>query len=615
MTNTSKTNSLSSMATVLTIAGGLLAVLLLPNYFDFYPASLKTLTFFATALLIFAYFLVTVFRRKKLYFNLSPLSLSLVLLAGFVCLSLLVQSPFHAAKSFLSLGGIIIAACTLAFFSTTLIKIIDNRIATNTILGISIFSTFAAVIALIQSFGSVFPPSFVSAIYEPGLNLSLTLIGIAICTAGFFKKNKFKGPQLFALPVFIIGLILTLYLDFQATPITPSFGASLTTAARQLTENSRLNYKTLLFGSQAQDYADVYDHFGQDGDITHLGQFHQAYSAPLTIFTMYGGLALIVWLVLVAQTIWLCFDQNNPYRDLYFILLTTFCVQLFTPIYPLILIIQAIIIAFATNKNKQLLINFNSTTISTDRSEQDAEKHDYVRIISLTASSIMACVLAFVAFCLSQNYQGFLHYKLSIEAYDHQDSQGTLSHAQTALAMAGRIDFINLYNAGLQTELMLDSVDDNQDAAIAHFNQALALAEKAIALEPLHANNYYAYAEILRQGYAYFVDEKDIEAQAAKIISAYTTASLYQSTNPDILLSLGGFYQSVGRFDDALKFYQTALKINPNYAQSNYQLAAFYQEQGNLDQARSAYTNTLQLLEADSDDYAQVQMILDSLGE
>ena len=615
MTNTNKTNSLSSMTTVATIGIGLLGGLLLPNYFNFYPASLKTLAFFSTCLLVFAYFLVTVFRRKKLYFNLSPLSLSLVLLAGFVCLSLLVQSPLHAAKSFLSLGGTIIAACTLAFFASTLIKIIDNRIATNTIIGVCVFSVFASLIALIQSFAAVFPPAFVSAIYEPGLNLSLALVGIAMCTAGFFKKNKFKGPQLVSLPIFIVGLIMALYLDFQATPVSPSFGTSLTTAVRQLTDNSKMNYKTLLFGSQAQDYADVYDHFSQDNDITHLGQFHQGYSAPLTIFTMYGGLALVVWLILVAQTIWLCFDQNNAYRDLYFILLTTFCVQLFTPIYPLILIIQAILIAFATNKNKQMLINFNSTTVSADRSEQDTENHDYVRIISLTASSIMACLLAFVAFCLSQNYQGFLHYKLSTQAYDHKDSQGTLSHAQTALAMAGRLDFINLYNAGLEAELMQSTVEDNPESAIAHYNQALALAQKAIALEPLHANNHYAYAEILRQGYTYFQDEKDIEAQAAKIISAYTTASLYQPTNPDILLSLGGFYQSVGRFDDSLKFYQTALKIDPNYAQSNYQLAAFYQAQGNIDQARSAYNNTLQLIEPDSENYKHVQEILNSLGE
>lgn len=620
MLKKSNSSSISSIVAVATLAIATIGITILPDGFSAYPASWKMLTFFGCALLICAYFLIITFRRKKLYLNLSPLTLPLFLFALSLVFAIMLQHGFHSTKSFLGLGGLLIAASLSAICSSILIKINNSQTAIRVILSLVSVVCACTFISLLNAFTHIIPESTISTFYTPGLNLSLMLIGLATIGANYFKKNKFKTTQLIFAPLFSLGLIAALFLDFQANPVTPTFYSSISASIRQITANNSLNYKTLFFGSKSQIYADIYDQFAQDGDTAHLGHFYQAYSTPLTLISLYGLICVVTWLFLVGRTLWLCFSTDEANRDLYFILLVSYFVQLFTAIHPLILMVQIILIAFATNKNRQILINLSLSTFSSQNNTQKVENRDNFRLFITSFSSIASILLIFLTINLIRNYQGFQAHERSLKAFQDNDPNAYIESAQQAVSFAPDLDTTNLDAAAAYVELMLsqistgDDSDQSNELALGYYEQAIAHAQKAIDVEPTHAANYYTYAQIMQEAYPYLQSESDRATLASRINTAYAQAALYQPTNPTILLGLGDFYNQAGQYDTALEIYQTALKLDPESAQANYQLATLYEQQNELDSARNAYTNTLHLLEEGSDDYLRVQAKIDSLS-
>jgi len=500
-----------------------------------------------------------------------------------------------------------------------LVKLDNSQTAIRATLTISVISALATVLATINNYIHILPENISGIMYTPGLNLSLMFIALAAIGANFFKKSKFKTSHLVCLPIIILGLLSSLYLDIQNADTSPSFIGSISTAARQITSTGHVDTKTLFFGSQAQIYADIYDQYSADTNPAHLGAYNQSNTAVLTIFSLYGGLCALAWLLIVIRTIILCFSSKEANRDLYFVLLVSFFVQLFTAIHPLILMIQVILITFATNKNRQILFNLNMSTFSSQNNTQKVENRDNSRLFITSFSSLASILLIFLTFKLIRNYQGFMLHEQSLASILEDNLDDYLEKAQAAVKVAPDIDAFNRDAAIANVELMLSSIQNDannegaSEQALSYYETATKYAQKAIDIEPTHATNHYVYAQILQEAYHYLSSEADLTTQASKINTAYATAALYQPSNPDILLGLGGFHQSVGQYDAALDIYQSALKINPESAQANYQLATLYEQQNEVEQAKTAYTNTLRLLDAESQDYQDVQAKLQSL--
>jgi protein O-mannosyl-transferase len=59
--------------------------------------------------------------------------------------------------------------------------------------------------------------------------------------------------------------------------------------------------------------------------------------------------------------------------------------------------------------------------------------------------------------------------------------------------------------------------------------------------------------------------------------------------------NLGNIYQSKGQFDMAIEQYQTALRLNPDYAEAHYNLGITYKSKGQLDLAIEQYRTALRL--------------------
>ena len=610
---TSATTSISSGLTVIVLSLSTLVLLFIPTFFTTFPADLKNLTLFLTSLLVFLFFIITLIRRRQLYLNLSPLTGSLTLLAFLLLFSVLTNTFLYPAASLLSFAGLYLSFVVISIFASHLIKINNNQILTTSLIYLATYTSLLSIIIFANSYFHFLSGDLTSALFQPLLAISLIFLGLSAISAQFFKKNKFKKQQLFFLPVLLAGLFFSFYLHLRQPSTTPSFAESLTVLTNQLTHDSRLHWRTILLGSRAADYQDLYSQYHSDNYDPNT--YSQSASTPLTLTSLYGGLVLLAWLFLVIQTTWLCFSPAEKNKHLYFILLTSFIVQLFTPIYPLVLLLQAIIIAFATNKNKKTLFDFNFATILDQKEGQKIQHRDHSFTVRLTLIIVGFVCLIYTTYSLFQVYRAYYHHRLALQAVNTQDSTAFLTHTDTAVKLAPGIDTFQQYATIANLEQMLSLINTDvdltqqEDMVNLYYQQALDHARTAIAIAPLHAANYITLAQTYQAIYPYLqADSLDVPNQ--QILSAYAQALLLQPTNPDYLLALGGFYQSISDLDSALTLYQQALALHPDYLLTNFQLALLYEQKGDTGLAFTYYQNAANLLDSNSPNYQENQALI-----
>lgn len=100
-------------------------------------------------------------------------------------------------------------------------------------------------------------------------------------------------------------------------------------------------------------------------------------------------------------------------------------------------------------------------------------------------------------------------------------------------------------------------------------------------------------------------------AQGADVwtISSYQRAILADPQNPTYRVGLGGVYYSLKKYDDALKFFEQAISLKPDWPNANYNYAWANFQKENYSQAVNALQNVLNLLDPklNKADYEKVQ--------
>ena len=84
---------------------------------------------------------------------------------------------------------------------------------------------------------------------------------------------------------------------------------------------------------------------------------------------------------------------------------------------------------------------------------------------------------------------------------------------------------------------------------------------------------------------------------------AYTEAIRRDPINPLLRLDLGGVFYSLKDWDNAIRTFQTAVSLKPDYANAYYNLALAYEQAGKLADAAKAMQSAVQNLDGKSPDY------------
>lgn len=188
-------------------------------------------------------------------------------------------------------------------------------------------------------------------------------------------------------------------------------------------------------------------------------------------------------------------------------------------------------------------------------------------------------------------------YNLQIRAISLNPASDTYraSYSQTNLALA---------NAIASSPDLTDQ--DRQQISIL-IQQAIREAKAAVAVNPQSAPNWENLATIYRSLMNL--------AQGAEdwTIASYQTAVSLDPANPVLRVSLGGVYYALKNWDQAIRQFEIATTLKPNFANAHYNLAAALREKGELARAASELEIVLALVPADSGDWQKASGELEEL--
>jgi len=182
----------------------------------------------------------------------------------------------------------------------------------------------------------------------------------------------------------------------------------------------------------------------------------------------------------------------------------------------------------------------------------------------------------------------------AITTNPYQDSYRT-AYSQTNLALAN----------SLATAPDLTDQDRQQISIL--IQQAIREAKAAVALNSQNVVNWENLASIYRSLINLAAGSEDWT------IASYQTAISLDPVNPSLRVNLGGTYYSLQNWDDAIRQFEIAASLKPNFANAHYNLAAALREKGEYARAATEMEAVLSLVPADSGDWQKASSELEDL--
>lgn len=139
------------------------------------------------------------------------------------------------------------------------------------------------------------------------------------------------------------------------------------------------------------------------------------------------------------------------------------------------------------------------------------------------------------------------------------------------------------------------SLTDADKTNIQQFlSQSINEARAAVAISPRSAQNWEILASIYRQITG--VAENALQFS----IDGYGRAIALDPYNPLLRLNVGGLYYSLRNYDMAIRFFDDAVNLKPDYANAYYNLSIALRDKGNLQEALTIGERTVQILQKDT---------------
>jgi len=485
-----------------------------------------------------------------------------------------------------------------------------------------IFSIILSVITIIfyfQPFKNINLPQFLSFLKNPaftpvGSQLDLAILLGFFVIIGIIQIVKQGRPQGIAptkerlilhssfLIIHLIALSLTVYsLVKPNTLIIPPFRLSWYAALEILK-----NPASAIIGIGPDNFSAVFtrvkDFAYNQSPLWQINSFNVSRSAILQILTETGIFGLLAFGLLVFNVFKQSISTNfNKFQQISFGYLLI-CLLIFPPsliVWFLFFIVLGWISQQSNNETMKQSIDLSNLMPI------------YIGIVvislGLTGTS---------GYFLGRSYASEYYFKKSIIGiadnnlklvYDHQRQAIILnpyierfrtSFAQTNLVIANN----------LSSKIKDKKISEQDRQTITQAIQAgIAESKAVVTLNPQKASNWENLAVI----YSNIINV----AQEADVwtISAYQRAILADPQNPAYRIGLGGVYYSQKKYGDALRFFEQAVSIKPDWANANYNYAWANFQVKNYPQAVNAMENTLKLINNKTNkvDYEKAQKELE----
>jgi tetratricopeptide (TPR) repeat protein len=194
-------------------------------------------------------------------------------------------------------------------------------------------------------------------------------------------------------------------------------------------------------------------------------------------------------------------------------------------------------------------------------------------------------------------------------------NNGTMTH-DTMVSATQQNPYVDRYHLSLaQVDIILanalaskkDLTDTDKKTITSLIQEAISEGKAGVSLNLGRSENW----QVLAQIYAGIISFAQGADQYA--IDTYNQAIALDPINPDLRITLGGIYYSLGRYDDAITSFNMAALAKPDYANAHYNLAMAYKEKKDYSNAITQMNYVLSLVKPGTPDYDLAKSTLDDL--
>ena len=487
----------------------------------------------------------------------------------------------------------------------------------------SIILSLTTIIFFFQPFKNITLPSNFAFLKNPGFSpvgsqLDLAILLGFLLAIGIVSFPRRRESIKSWIPVFtgmtltinLLALFLTVYslvkptgtglINQAPTLILPPFRLSWFAAVEILKSP-----QTALFGIGLDNFSSIFtqvkDFAYNQSSLWQINSFTVSRSAVLQIFTETGIFGLTAFGLLIFYVIKQSVRATHESPLHYILFFYLFICLLILPTSFIVWFLFFVVLA-------QLSCTDGACPVST------------TDLSNLLPIYIGIAVISFLfigtsGYFLGRSYASEYYFKKSLDGVANNNVKQVYDNQRQAIILNPYIERFrsnfsqtNLLIANNLAQKKAGTITEQDKQTITQAIQAsIAEGKAVVALNPQKADGWQNLAAI----YLNIINA----AQGADVwtISAYQRAILADPQNPSYRVGLGGVYYSLKKYDDALRFFEQAISIKPDWPNANYNYAwANFQKQ-NYSQAVNAMQNTLRLLDSklNQGDYEKVQKELD----
>jgi tetratricopeptide (TPR) repeat protein len=581
--------------------------------FDQSIVASKFLFMIITTLVVLTVYLVGSLKKGALSFVKSPFIFPTLVLGIVTLISIFANNRFPV-ESLLGFGGVFLSFSLLIGIGSNLIKgqESNNSKLMVTLAGLSIT---LAITTVLQHFGYG-PVNIVNKLL--GLNLPnniifnlagsvLVALQFTLVTAvGFATKvlitKKAKPWESLTLTV---SALATLFYGWFLLPGKISSPVILSpTASWSVAMSSMRSLKNVLIGMGPDGYIKAFNLYKpqwlNNGSLWNV-QFTQGANLPLTILVTLGIFGLIAWLLFALAIVKQSKQINKATRPIHAMLVASLLMQLFLPINIVMIVFQAILVVFwiASEKDRfhsySLNLNGLVSKVAIFRKKPEVISRGIIGLVTIASVGLLYLTL-------QASYSSFLMYKAS-KAASANDFVSAYSFQQTAIKLNPYLDssrrkyaITNIVIAAAISQ-KTDLTEEDKERFSTLIQQAIREGKAAIFLDGNDVTNWQTLAQV----YQTLIGVADNSEEWA--IRSYADAIKLAPNNPQLRVTLGGVFFNAKEYGEALRFFDQAATLKPDYANAYYNAANTFKMLREFEEAKIAYQKTLILLQPDSDDY------------
>lgn len=597
----------------------------------------KIALFLIATVAIMVLYIANSLKKSTLQFTLSPLTFP-VLGFGVAAVASSLFASTYPFEHLFGLGGLYIACTLFIIFGASQIKtiVLDHPLAI--LLGVNATLLASSLLQLV-GYGPVrlvnyflpVPLSTTSLTFNlagsPLIALQLAVIGlVGVAAAVYYKQYKLGAVQYLGIALTIASLGLhtwALLPGKESTPILLPIAANWSVAVDTLRTP-----KTALIGYGPQGFSLAYSLFKPEwmnGNSLWATPFAQGSNGVLTLLVTIGLLGVTTFLSIPVLLIRQYAHTLPRTKPIFWMILSIFVLMFVVPANTVLFGLLAVLLTAWIGSESKRFAQLEIQSIQVKKADEietgentiqtKTGSHAKSRIVVQATCAVIAFGLVVATYGYGRAFAAEMVFLQSAKAIQNENLVEAYTLQQQAIRLNPFIDSYrrrysatNITIAAALAE-KADITDEEASQFAALVQQAIREGRAATAINQLNSTNWLQLAQTYRS----LIGAAEGAEQWA--LTSYLNAAQLAPSDPALRVEIGGILYAAKSYDDAAQFFQQAIALKPDYANAYYNLANAFAMANKLEQARTAYQQTLLLLDANTQDYITTSTELKALED